>query len=144
MMLIMSLMSSSGVVVVLTGADVEGITDAVASNGDMSAVGIGFSGVDFADDLRVGDFLAAVGGDGVVVDDKEGVGAVDAFAGAFRVGFNALAETSEFIGVGFIPNLMKLGVLVELTVFKGLACFAVENWHCPFCEEYDGVLAAGS
>ena len=78
------------------------------------------------------------------MNDKEGVGAVDALAGAFRVGFNALAETSEFIGVGFIPNLMKLGVLAELTVFGGLVCFAVENWHCPFCEKHDGVLVAGS
>ena len=39
---------------------------------------------------------------------------------------------------------MKFGVFAELTVLEGLAGFAVENWHCPFCEEHDGVGAAGS
>ena len=50
-------------------ADVAGITYAVVSNGDVSAVGIRFSRADFADDLCVSDFLVAVGGYGIVVDD---------------------------------------------------------------------------
>ena len=40
--------------------------------------------------------------------------------------------------------MVKLGVLAELTVLKGLAGFAVENWHCSFCEEHDGVGTASS
>ena len=111
------------------GADVAGVADTVAADGDASAVGIGFFGTDFANDLGVSDFFAAVGRDVVVVNYKEGDGAVDVLVGAFWVGAYALAEASEFVGVGFIPNLVELGVFAELTVFESLACFAVKNWH---------------
>ena len=39
---------------------------------------------------------------------------------------------------------MKLRVFAELIVFEGLACFVVKNLHYPFCEEHDGVGAAGN
>ena len=55
-----------------------------------------------------------------------------------------MAETTEFVYIGFIPNLVKLGVFAELTALEGLTGFAVENWHCPFCEDHDGVGASGS
>ena len=79
------------------GADVSQVADAVDSNGDASAVGIGFFVADFADNPSVSYFFAMVGGDGVVVDNKEGVSAVDTFAGALQVGCYALAETTKFV-----------------------------------------------
>ena len=53
------------------GADVASVADAVAADGDTSAVGIGFFGTDFANNLGVGDFFAAVGGDVVIVKTKK-------------------------------------------------------------------------
>ena len=44
------------------GADVAWVADVVASNGDASAVGMGFFGTDFTNNLGVSDFFAAVGG----------------------------------------------------------------------------------
>ena len=37
-------------------------------------------------------------------------------SGGFGVGTNAFAETAQFIHVQFVPDLVKLGVLAELTV----------------------------
>ena len=88
----------------------------VASNGDTSAIKIRFYGADFADYLGVCDFFAVIGRNGIVVDGKEGIGAVYAFAGGVRVGADTLAEMAQLIRVRFVPNLMKLGVLVELAL----------------------------
>ena len=98
------------------GADVAGITDAVASNGDTSTIRIGFFGADFADYLGVCDSFAAVGGDGIVVNDERGVGTADVFAGVIRVSADALAETAQFICARFVPNLVKIWVLENLAV----------------------------
>ena len=59
-------------------------------------------------------------GNVLVVDDVEGFGALDAF-GAIWIGANALAEATEFIGVGFAPDFFVFGVFKELAVFEGLA-----------------------
>ena len=79
------------------GADVAWVVVTVASDGDASAVGTGFLGTDFANNLDVSDFFAAVGGDVVVVDNKEGFSAVDVLASTFWVGAYALAKTAKFI-----------------------------------------------
>ena len=91
------------------------LADAIASNGDTSAIMIGFW-ADFANHLDVCDLFAAVGRDVVVVDDEEGAGAVDSFSGGIRVGANVLAVTTKFISIRFVPNLVELGVLSELAV----------------------------
>ena len=46
-------------------------------------LGSDFLRADFVDNLGVSDSFAVVGEDGVVVDNEECIGAVDAFAGAF-------------------------------------------------------------
>ena len=40
-----------------------------------------------------------VGGDVVVVDDEEGVGAIDAFSGGVQVGADTLEETAQLVCV---------------------------------------------
>ena len=55
-----------------------------------------------------------------------------------------MVETAQLVCVQFFPDLVKLGVLVELTILKSLSGFAVKNLHCPFCEEHEGVgMAVG-
>ena len=64
--------------------------------------------------------------DVVVLDDKEGVGAVHLFAVSVWAGVNALAKSTKFIGAGLIPHGMEFGMIAELAIFKGLAGFFVE------------------
>ena len=90
----------------------------VAVYGDASAIRIQFFGADFADHFGVSDFLAAVEGNVVVVNDAEGVSAGDSFGGAICCRANALTEAAQFVGVGFAPHLSKCGVFAELVVFE--------------------------
>jgi len=60
--------------------DVTRETNAVASNGDGSLVGVFFVGFNFAHHTGVCDFLAAVGEAFAIMDGEEGVGACGAFA----------------------------------------------------------------
>jgi hypothetical protein len=97
----------------------------VATYGDASAIWIRFFGADYADHFGVSDFFAAVEGNVIIVDEVEGVSAVDAFGGTTCCEANALTEAAQFIGVGFAPHLSEHGVLAELAVFKGFACSVV-------------------
>ena len=60
----------------------------------MGSIGVVFFGADFADNLGVGDFFAAIDGDVFVVYDVEGVCAFDSFLLAGRAGANALAKSA--------------------------------------------------
>jgi hypothetical protein len=64
---------------------------------------------DFANNLRVGDFISAVNGDLVVMDGEESDGAFDALA---IVGTNigALAEAAKLVLIGGVPDGRKKGV----------------------------------
>ena len=84
-------------------ADISGVVDAVAANFDASAVGIFFLGADIAKNFVVYYLLASVRWDVVVVGNKESVSERDAFTGSRGVGADALAEASNFVGVGFVP-----------------------------------------
>ena len=79
-----------------SGANVSRIADAIASNGNTSVIRIGFFRADFANHLGVCYFFVAVSWDGIVVDDEEGVGAVDEFSRGIRVGADTLAEAAKF------------------------------------------------
>ena len=71
----------------------------VASNDNTSVIRNRFLGADFANYFGVCDFFVAVGRNGIVVDNEEGVGVVDAFAGGFRFSADALAEAAQFVRV---------------------------------------------
>ena len=79
------------------GANVSGVRYVVAANGDTSSVGgVAFLGLDFADDLGVGDFLPEPKRNVVVLDGEEGVGAFYALV-IMGTNTNALAEATELV-----------------------------------------------
>jgi hypothetical protein len=82
--------------------------------------------MDFADNLGVGYFFAAVDGDVFVVYDIEGVCAFDTFLVSGRAGANALAKSAQFVGIGFAPNVAEHRVVAEQFVFKRDSCVLVE------------------
>ena len=99
------------------GADVAGKGDAISADGDARAVGIALLWVDLANHFGVSDFLSTVGRDIFVADEEEGVGSLDLLASAVGGGVDTLAESAESVGVGIVPDLVKIWVLTELTVF---------------------------
>ena len=100
--------------------------------------------MDFADDLRLGDFFASVEGDVVVGNNVEDVCALDLFVGAGVVSTDALAESAEFIGIGFARYGAKYGVSAELLVVKGLARVVVKDRSGKFgWSGGSSVVAAG-
>ena len=86
----------------------------------------------------------AVGGDIFEADEEEGVGAFDAFAGAVGRGADALAEPSEFVQVGIVPDLVEVWVLAELAVFESLTGGLVKDEKGPFLEKGRGIYATSS
>ena len=80
-------------------ANVTSEANAVAYNGDGSTVGVFSVGFDFAHYAGVCGFLAAVGGDVIIIDGEEGVVAWDMLACSVRAYTNALAEATKFVGV---------------------------------------------
>ena len=75
-------------------------------------------GLDFAYDFGVGDFVSAVGGDVLVVNDKEGIGVKDTLTYVIGAGSNALAQAAKFVGVGSVQGVRVLGVLAYLVVLE--------------------------
>jgi len=61
------------------GADIPRVTDAIASDGDAGMIRIIFIRSHITHYYGVADFLSFVGGDVVIVDDKEGVSARNSF-----------------------------------------------------------------
>ena len=64
----------------------------ITSNGNTHANGVILVWFEFAHDFCVGDFLDPIGGDVLIVDDEEGVGAFDARACAGGSGADALTQ----------------------------------------------------
>jgi hypothetical protein len=111
----------------LVGANIVGIADSVAAIGDTGAVRIILLRTDIADDHGVADFLALVKRDVVVVDETEGVGTCYPLAIWPRAGTDALAETTEFVGIGGIPHGFVTGVTTKLAMFKEFTCSRVQE-----------------
>jgi hypothetical protein len=104
------------------GADIAGIADAVATDGDASAVCILLLRTYLADYHGMADFLALVERDVVVVNETESVGTCYPLAIWCRAGTNALAETAEFDGKGGIPRGFVTGVTTKLAMFEEVTC----------------------
>ena len=49
----------------------------IPANGNARVIGVIIVGFKFTYDFHVGDFLATIGGDVLIVDDEEGVGDLD-------------------------------------------------------------------
>ena len=72
---------------------------------------------DLADNHGVANFSSSVLGDILKLDEEEGVYAFHALVlGAFLTLYNALAEAAKFIGIGSVPNVRKIRVLMLLAV----------------------------
>ena len=100
------------------GADAAWIEYLVATNGDASAVCILRVGLDLVYYFGVGDFVSAAGRDVLVVNDEEGIGARDTPEFVIGVSSNALAQAAKFVGVGSVPGVRVVGVLVDLAVLE--------------------------
>ena len=99
------------------GADVARKGDAISADGDARAVGIAFLWADLTNHFDISDFGSAVGWDVLEPDEEEGAGSLDVLAYAVRGGSDTLAEAAEFVGVGVVPDIVKVWVLAELPVF---------------------------
>ena len=75
-------------------------------------------GLDFAYDFGVGDFVSAVGGDVLIVNDEEGIGVKDTLTYVIGAGSNALAQAAKFVGVGSVQGVRVLGFLACLVVLE--------------------------
>jgi hypothetical protein len=86
------------------GACVSRVAYLVAANGDTSSIWVFFLGSNFAHNTCIGEVMSPVCWYVIVVDGAKCVSAVNSLG--CRVVFlcaNSLAETTEFIGIGFVP-----------------------------------------
>ena len=97
-------------------------------------------GFEFAYKFCVGDFLEPIGWDFLIVDDEEGVGALDARAFVGGRSSNALTQAADFIAVGLVPCVLVLGMAVELAIVKCMASVEVQDRHSPVFKEHGGLL----
>ena len=87
-------------------------------------------GAVFADNARVCDIRAASWWDVVVAYGAEGVSARNTFFGwVRRVPPDALAETSQFICIRAVPDVLVVGVSPELVVLKAGASSGIQDQH---------------
>ena len=89
---------------------------------------------EFVNNRFVGDVLASVCWDSVIVDDMEGVGPIDSFSNSLGTYTNALAEAAHLVGVRSGPDGRKTGVHAELVVLEVLASLFIEERYCPHAD----------
>ena len=90
-------------------ANITRVTYAIASYGDVHAVGVILLGPVLAYHLGVCDLLLAVWGDVMVVDDEEGVSAQYAPSWDICAVVEALIEPAKFLDIE-VPGVLMLGV----------------------------------
>ena len=73
------------------------------------------------------DFLSFVGGNIVIVDEKEGVSARNLFGSGVGSRSNSLAQSSELVGVGGVPSCIVAGISTELAMFKEFTSGGIED-----------------
>ena len=73
------------------------------------------------------DFLLLVRRDIIVLNTKEGIGAIDTFCAGLGAGANALAESTKFICIRGVPSCLVPWVTAELVVIEELAHCWIEH-----------------
>ena len=68
------------------------------------------------------DFLALGGRDVLVVDEKECVGTFYSLFGWRSSRANALAEPTQFVSIGDLPNSLVAWVPMQLAMFEEFTC----------------------
>jgi len=109
------------------GANVARITNPTSADGDTGAVRIILLWTDFTDYQGVTYLLAFVEWDVMEVDDDEGAGTPYPLFGWRSSRANALAESSELVSVGGIPNGLVTGIATELAMLEEFACSRVQD-----------------
>jgi hypothetical protein len=109
------------------GANILWETDAIATNGDAGMSRIVFIRLHFTHYHGVADFISFVGGDVVIVDDKEGVSARNSFGIGGGSRTNTLAQSSKLVGVGSVPSCLVAGILSELAILEEFTSGGVEH-----------------
>jgi len=87
------------------GTNIPWETDATATNGDAGTIRIVFFRAHFTHYHGVADFLSFVGRNIVIVNEKEGVSARNSFGFGGGSRPNSLAQSSELVGVGGVPQV---------------------------------------
>jgi len=99
-------------------ANISRVTNTTAPDGDAGMIGIVFFRTNFTNYHGVADFLSFVGGNIVIVDEKESVSARNLFGGGGGSQPNTLAQSSEHVGVGRVPSCLVAGISTQLAMFK--------------------------
>ena len=108
------------------GANIARVADPVATDSDTGAVGVILLWANLADHHGMADFLALGGRDVLVVDEKECVGTFYSLFGWCSPRANALAEPTQFVGIGGIPNRFVAWVPPQLAMLKEFTCGRVQ------------------
>lgn len=108
------------------GANIARVADPVATDSDTGAVGVILLWANLADHHGMADFLALGGRDVLVVDEKECVGTFYPLFGWCSPRANALAEPTQFVGIGGIPNRFVAWVPTQLAMLKEFTCGRVQ------------------
>ena len=124
------------------GTNITRVVDAVDADGDAGAIGVGLFRACNTDHFGVGDLFATLLCYVLILYDLEGIGAFDTLASLGGVVAGTLAEVSEFIRVGAVPDVFVGGMLAELAMLQGLAGGGVKKVEGPVVDEVGCVLAA--
>jgi hypothetical protein len=108
------------------GTNIPWETDATATNGDAGTIRIVFFRAHFTNYHGVADFLSFVGGNIVIVDEKEGVSARNSFGVGGGSRTNSLAQSSELVGVGGVPSCLVAGISPELAMLEEFTSGGIE------------------
>ena len=108
-------------------ADISRVTNTTATNGDAGTIRIVFFRAHLTNYHGVADFLLFVGGNIVIVDEKEGVSARNSFGGGGGSRPNSLAQSSKLVGLGSVPSCLVAEILTELAMLEEFTSGGVEH-----------------
>ena len=98
----------------------------------------------FAHNYGVRDLFTAAEGDAVVADDAESVSPLDALVLGTFISFSySLENSSQIVGIRRVPNVLVLGVALQLDMLKGFTCDVVHDRHVPVKDELSGETELG-
>ena len=73
------------------------------------------------------DLLSFVGGNIVIVDEKEGVSAHNSFGVGGGSQTNSLAQSPQLVGVGGVPSCLVAGISPELAMLEEFTSGGVKH-----------------
>ena len=126
------------------GSNIARIDDAIAANGDASALFFFFVGLDFTNHFSVCDLLASFRWNVFVSDDMKGFSTCNALLVASGILADALAETTKFVCIQAVPGVFVFGMTAEGAMLKQQAGGGVEDGEGPSIDDGAGEATTGS